>query len=96
MSKIFSSLELNRVNAEDGHMSSNEDEVLVSDDDNDDINSPPLDGEIDGDQSFMDDWLLQLGCDDEDDNAEDDIEDGNVEVFPVQFTHVKHDDGVAH
>ena len=85
-----------RVCAEDGRISSDEDEVLASDDDEDDINSPPLEGEVDGDQSFMDDWLLQLGCDDEDDTAEDDTDDGHVKVLLVQFAHVKHDDGVTH
>ena len=37
-SKIISSLELDKVNAEDGHISSDEDEVLASDDEEDDIN----------------------------------------------------------
>ena len=43
----------------------------------------------------MDDWLLQLGCDDEDDTAEDDTDDGHVKVLLVQFAHVKCDDGAA-
>ena len=88
-SKIISSLELDKVNAEDGHISSDEDEVLASDDDECDIISPPLEVDVDGDQSFVDDWLLQLGYDDEDDSMEDDTDDGHVEVLPVQFAHVK-------
>ena len=95
-SKIISSLELDRVNAGDSHINSNEDEVLVSDDDEDDINLPLLEREISGDQSFIDDWLLQLGHDDKDDAAEDDTENSHVEVLPVQFAHVKNDDDAAH
>ena len=70
--------------------------MLASDDDEDYINSPPLEGEVDGDQSFMDDWLLHLGYGDEDDVVEDDTDDGHVEMFPVQFLHVKYDDDSAH
>ena len=44
----------------------------------------------------MDDWLLQLGHDDEDDTTEDNNDDGHVKVLTVQFAHVKHDDGAAH